>query len=76
MYVWRFADSRYQLKMVFFFWNKRALAEIEAARRDYYSSYQISSEKVSRVNKHRSNTMLMSNKIHCEIQTDAVKFSC
>jgi hypothetical protein len=41
IYVWRFKDSRYQLKKALFFWNKRVVAEIEANRKDYYSSYQI-----------------------------------
>jgi hypothetical protein len=48
LYVWRFADARFQLKMAVYFWNDRVLAEIEADRKKYYSSYQISTENSSR----------------------------
>jgi hypothetical protein len=43
MYAWRFADTRFQLKISVCFWNKKVLARVEAARKEYYSSYQISS---------------------------------
>jgi hypothetical protein len=48
IYVWRFADPRYQLKKVICFWNKRAVAGIELERKNYYSSYRIGRNTVNR----------------------------
>jgi hypothetical protein len=42
IYVWRFEDARFQLKMDLCIWNTRVLAQIEKDRKEYYSSYQIS----------------------------------
>jgi hypothetical protein len=63
MYVWRYADSRFQLKMALCFWNKRAMEELEADRKDYYSSYQIYSGNPSHRKQHFSMFRFSKNKI-------------
>jgi hypothetical protein len=66
LYVWRFADARFQLKMAFYFWNEKVQAEIEAARKNYYSSYQISTENRSHVDRRQLRISIFSNRVHCE----------
>lgn len=44
LYVWRFGDARYQLKKMLCFWKRK---EIEAARKEYYSSYTINVKNFS-----------------------------
>jgi hypothetical protein len=62
IYVWRFSDARFLLKMAIYFWNERVLAEIEAARRNYYSSYEISTEN----SRHVGLTSTLSNRGYCD----------
>jgi hypothetical protein len=64
MYVWRFKDSQFQLKMAFYFWNKRVQSEVETARKNYYSSYQIGSKNATHTNKHLFMTKSFSNKVY------------
>jgi hypothetical protein len=73
IYVWRFADSRYQLKMALYFWNKRILDEIETARKNYYSSYQITSENVNHSNKQMFLTRQFCNKVDCEPPQNSIE---
>ena len=41
LYVWRFTESRYQLKKILFIWNSEKLRKLEIERKSFFASYQI-----------------------------------
>lgn len=43
LYVWRFTESRYQLKKFLFFWNAEKLKKLENERNSFFASYKINS---------------------------------
>ncbi|XP_052695659.1 uncharacterized protein LOC128174062 [Crassostrea angulata] len=43
LYVWRFTESRYQLKKLLFFWNAEKLKKLESERNSFFASYNINS---------------------------------
>lgn len=43
LYVWRFTESRYQLKKLLFFWNAEKLKKLENERNSFFASYNINS---------------------------------
>lgn len=41
LYVWRFTEARYQLKLFFYFWNKEKMEEINQERNSVFATYSI-----------------------------------
>lgn len=47
LYVWRFTEARYQLKLLFYFWNKEKMEEINQERNSVFATYSIPCIKVT-----------------------------
>jgi hypothetical protein len=41
LYVWRFTESRYQLKRILYCWNAEKLRKLESERKAFFATYQI-----------------------------------
>lgn len=41
LYVWRFTESKYQLKMIIYYWNLEKLHKLEVERNKFFTTYEI-----------------------------------